>query len=301
MDMSEQIPLFLRQMLAEQYGEEMAGVITEGYGKQRPVTLRVNTLKTDTDTVKDVLTRAGIGFQKVSWSEEALVLENVRESEVRRLDIYEKGMIYLQSLSSMIPPILLKPEAKECILDMAAAPGGKTTQMAALSGGQAQITACEKNFARAQRLRYNLEKQGAAGVLVMNEDARKLDPFFSFDKILLDTPCSGSGTLRVPSSSVEITQELISRSVRTQEELLKKALKLLKSGHEMIYSTCSVLKQENERLLACVLPREKAETVPIKHSVMEEIPQLPTEIPGTLCVCPTEWYEGFFVAKIRKG
>ena len=80
-------------------------------------------------------------------------------------------------------------------------PGGKTTQMAAMTGNQAQITACEKNKARSEKLKYNLEKQGAFGTYVMVEDARKLDDFFSFDRILLDAPCSGSGTVEVRDAS----------------------------------------------------------------------------------------------------
>lgn len=328
--MTAQIPEFLREMLTVQYGEETAEQIMQGYRSRRPVTLRVNTLRTDVAGVRRRLSEAGIRWQEVAWSPEALILDEVREPAVRALDLYENGEIYLQSLSSMIPPLILEPRPGECILDMAAAPGGKTTQMAALTGGAAQITACEKNYARAERLRYNLEKQGAGGVLVMNEDARKLDPFFSFDKILLDAPCSGSGTIfageqsgaagaagaagasgaagvagvagaaGLAGSAVTISRELIDRSVRTQEALLRKALQLLKPGHEMVYSTCSVLHAENERVLGRVLPGAKAQVVPIRHPMVEELPLLPVEIEGTLCICPTERYEGFFVAKIRK-
>ncbi len=292
----QRIPEFLEQMLIGQYGAETAAKISDGCIRRRPVTLRVNTLKAETETVKKALSDAGIHSRTAEWYGEALILEDVREPEVQRLDIYRDGQIYLQSLSSMIPPLFLSPQAGECILDMAAAPGGKTTQMAALSGGKAQITACEKNYARSQRLKYNLEKQGAGTVVVMNEDARKLDPFFSFDKVLLDAPCSGSGTGDVP----RITKELIERSVRTQEALLRKALELLKPGHEMVYSTCSVLREENERILKKVLPGAKARVVPIEHRVMSYLPLLPAEMEGVCCICPTELYEGFFAAKIRK-
>ncbi len=307
--MPAQIPNFLKNMLTTQYGEAAAARIMDGYTRRRPVTLRANTLKTDAAHVRDRLSAAGIGWHEVSWYPDALILDEVREPAVRALDLYENGEIYLQSLSSMIPPLILAPRAGETILDMAAAPGGKTTQMAALSGGAAQITACEKNYARSERLRYNLDRQGAGGVLVMNEDARKLDPFFSFDKILLDAPCSGSGTVYAPPAAGEsgknrdmvITMELIDRSVRTQEALLRKALQLLKPGHEMVYSTCSVLEAENERVLQRILPGAKAKVVPIEHPMFGEIPLLPVRLPGTVCVCPTELYEGFFVAKIRKS
>ena len=135
----------------------------------------------------------------------------------------------------------------------------------------------------------------------MLEDARKLDDFFSFDKILLDAPCSGSGTLKLGAQGLnqKITQELVSRSSKTQEELLKKALKLLKPGHEMIYSTCSILREENEDRVKRVLGRT-AELVPISPDSLPDVPLLPVSLPGTVCVCPDSLYEGFFVAKIRK-
>ena len=299
--MEGQIPLFLQEMLTSQYGEELFQKILSGYEKERAVTLRVNTLKTDVDSVKQCLTDAGISFSGVSWSKEALIIENVREDAVRNLSIYSEGAVYLQSLSSMIPPILLNPQGGECILDMAAAPGGKTTQMAALSGDRAQITACEKNKIRAERLKYNIEKQGASHVYLMVEDARKLDDFFSFDKILLDAPCSGSGTLELREGRLKqkFTKELVTRSAKTQEELLKKALKLLKSGHEMIYSTCSILQEENEKILRRVLGKT-AEILPISQDALPGVPLLPSGVQGTLCICPDERYEGFFVARIRK-
>ena len=130
----------------------------------------------------------------------------------------------------------------------------------------------------------------------MLEDARKLSDYFSFDKILLDAPCIGSGTMSVFDKN--FSKELIERSSKTQEELLTKALKVLKKGGEMIYSTCSILSQENENVLKRVLAKTKAEIIPIEMA--EEIPVLPVQIKGTICVCPTELYEGFFVAKIRK-
>ena len=104
-----------------------------------------------------------------------------------RLDIYKDGKIYLQSLSSMLPPIILEPQEGKDILDMAAAPGGKTTQMAALSNNKAHITACEMNNIRIEKLKYNVEKQGATCVYVMQKDSRQIDDFFSFDQILLDS------------------------------------------------------------------------------------------------------------------
>ena len=291
-----EIPQFLYEMLLEQYGEEITNKIIDGYSKQRPVTLRVNTIKSSKELIENSLEKAGISFKEVNWYKDALIIENVREDEIKKLDIYENGEIYLQSLSSMIPPVILDPKEGENILAMAAAPGGKTTQIASLTNNKVMITACEKNKIRAERLKYNLQKQGVGCTNVMLEDARKLSDFFSFDKILLDAPCSGSGTDNIKEKN--FTKELIERSSKVQEELLRKALKILKTGREMIYSTCSILKQENENILRKVLPKANAEIIPIRP--IEDIPTLPVDIEGTICVCPTESYEGFFVAKIRR-
>lgn len=296
--MKNEIHEFLYELLLNEYGEETASSIIEGYSKERPVTIRVNTIKSNLEKIKQELNKQSILFKTVEWYQDALVIENVREDKVKELEIYKNGEIYMQSLSSMIPAIVLSPKKDENILDMTAAPGGKTTQIAALSNNESMITACEKNKIRAERLKYNIDKQGAKKVNIMIEDARKLSDFFSFDKILLDAPCSGSGTENIYKEN--FTQELINRSVKTQEELLKKALKLLKQGKDMVYSTCSILKEENENILKKVLAKSNAEIVPIEKELLKGIPLLPASLEGVICVAPTYLYEGFFVAKIRK-
>ncbi len=123
-----EVPEFLVKKLEAQYGKEVVEEIIKGYSVKRPVTLRVNTLKTTVEKVKEVLKNMQISFKEVSWSKEALILEEVRENAIQELDLYKNGEIYLQSLSSMLPPIILEPKENADILDMAAAPGGKTTR-----------------------------------------------------------------------------------------------------------------------------------------------------------------------------
>ena len=296
------IPEFLIEMLNKQYGEEITSQILDGYKLDRAVTLRVNTLKTTIEKVEEELNNAGIEFEKIPFSSEAFIIKNVKEKELQELEIYKKGEIYLQSLSSMLPPIILNPKENEDVLDMAAAPGGKTTQIAALTNNNANITACEMNKIRAERLRYNVEKQGASSVYIMNEDARKINDFFSFDRILLDAPCSGSGTLNINDKDLEktFTFKLIEKCQKSQLELLKKAIKILKPGHEMVYSTCSILSCENEDIVEKALKEANAKVVPIEFTGKENLPLLPTKIEGTLCVMPTDLYEGFFIAKVYK-
>ena len=218
------------------------------------------------------------------------------------MDIYKDGKIYFQNLSSMLPPIVVTPKKGESILDMTAAPGGKTTEMACLSNNEALITAVEKDKIRSDRLKYNLNKQGASKVTVLVEDASKLDEFFRFDKILLDAPCSGSGTIDLenPLSYRNFNNNLVLKSIEKQKLLLKKASQIIKDGGEIIYSTCSILKEENECIVNELLKLDNFEIVPIDDNLFCNIPKLPVTIKGTMCVCPNEYYEGFYVAKIRK-
>ncbi len=299
----EIVPKFLIEMLNQQYGEEITSKILEGYSKKRMVTFRVNTLKTSIEKVEKVLKNNNIEFEKVSWSDVAYIVKNVREDTLKELEIYKNGEIYLQSLSSMLPPIVLEPKENTDILDMCAAPGGKTTELASLTNNNANITACELNKIRIEKLKYNIEKQGATSVYIMQEDSRRINDFFSFDNILLDAPCSGSGTLNVEDVNLEktFTEKLIEKSQKAQLELLSKAIKILKQGQEMVYSTCSILNVENEEIVSKILKNNKVEIVPIEFEGKEELTLLPTKIDGTLCVMPTELYEGFFIAKIRKS
>ena len=291
-----EIPLFLIEKIEKQYGKETAKKIEQGLLEENPVTLRVNTIKSSLEKVKNELEKNNIEYENVEWNKDALIIKNVREDEIRKLGIYENGEIYLQSLSSMIPAVVLEPKEKENILDMTAAPGGKTTQIAAIAENKVFITACEKNKIRYDRLKYNIEKHGVKNINIMQEDSRKLSDYFSFDKILLDAPCSGSGTENVFTPN--FSEYLIQKSSKVQEELLTKALTILKPAGEMVYSTCSILKEENEEIVKKVLKKFKAQIIPI--NLPQNIPVLPTSIDGALCVCPTKYYEGFFVVKILK-
>ena len=301
--MESKIPLFLIESLEKQYGKDTTERILDGYNRKRKVTLRVNTIKTSCEEVKIKLSEANIEYEEVAWYKDALIIKNADENDIRKLDIYENGEIYLQSLSSMLPPLLLEPKQGENILDMAAAPGSKTTQIAALTNNESMITACEMNQVRSERLKYNLEKQGVTCTYVMVTDSRRLNDFLSFDKILLDAPCSGSGTIYEEDEKLAktFTQKLVSKSSETQLALLKKAIKLLKPNAEMIYSTCSILECENEQIVQNALKGTNTEIVSIDFENLQDIPYLPTKIAGTMCVCPNELFEGFFIAKIKKN
>lgn len=300
-----QLPAFFEPMLAESYSEEDVERIVAGCDVRRRVTLRRNALLATHEEVANALTEADIQFETVPWYEDAFVITDAREKNLWDLPIYDEGKIYLQSLSSMMPPLTLDVAPGLDVLDMCAAPGGKTCQMAAIGGLKTHITATEMNAPRADKLEYNLRKQGVTNATVMRTDARRLDDFFSFDRILLDAPCSGSGTLRLrdPKMPKRFTEQLVAKSVKSQKALLSKALRLLKPGGILVYSTCSVLKCENEDVVSeCLKGARKQglfEIEPVRFPT-DDLPLLPSKLDGVVTVCPTSEYEGFFVARIKR-
>lgn len=308
MHMEQFIPDFLRPLLQEQFDDATINAIYDGYQQERVTTFRANTLLADRDEIAAALTAADIPYTTVPWYADAFALTQRNERLIWDQDFYEQGKVYLQSLSSMLPPLALGVKPGIDILDMCAAPGGKTTQIAALSGGKAHLTAIEMNGVRAEKLAYNLQRQGARNVNVMKTDARNLDDFFSFDAVLLDAPCSGSGTLDAfnPKVAKRFTPALVQKSCKSQRALLQKALKVLKPGGTLVYSTCSILACENEDMVtACLKTAGKHGSYKVEPIVLpnsQDIPLLPCSLEGAMTVRPTKEYEGFFMCKIvRKG
>jgi len=296
-----QLPAPLTEALAAQYNETDLARIAAGYAAVRRSALRVNPARISREDAARQLAAAGIESEPIAWYDDAMTLAANSESALRETALYQNGDIYLQNPSSMLPPLLLGAQPKEDILDMCAAPGSKTTQLHALCPG-ARITACEKDKVRAERLRYNLHKQGAKNVNVMVADATKLDSYLRFGRIMLDAPCSGSGTVLAarPQSYKAYSAALVKNSAALQSRLLKKALSLLPKGGEMVYSTCSVHKAENEAVVLPFLKRGEAEVIPVPQALRAALPLLPCEIDGALLVCPTEVHEGFFAVKLKK-
>ena len=290
------IPDFLKDKLSNQY--DNINDIIDGYLIDRYTTIRVNTIKSNIDEIKSIFDSENIKYESVSFYKDALVIINKDESDIIKLDVYNEGKIYMQSLSSMIPPIILNPKDNENILDMTAAPGSKTSQIAALADNKCLITAVEKDKYRCERLKYNLEKLGVKKVSVLNKDANLLDDYFLFDKILLDAPCSGSGTLNKENIN-SFSEELINKSIKKQRSLINKAISILKKDGILVYSTCSILREENEDIINEVLKENKVELIKIDNK-FNDILLLKTKIDSTLCIKPTKYFEGFFVAILKK-
>jgi NOL1/NOP2/sun family putative RNA methylase len=307
----QKLPPELVEKLAHSYQPKELDTILAGFMSNRPATLRVNRLKTDVRTVMAIFRDANIKFERVLWYEDALVVKNRREKDLENHPLYRDGHIYLQSLSSMIPPLVLKAVPGSRILDLTAAPGSKSTQMAALMGNDGFILANELNLIRAERLKFNVERQGAAIVAVRRGDGKRPDPKWErqFDAVLLDAPCSGVGLFLMdnPQTYRSWSSRLVSQLVKEQRKLMEAAFRALKPGGTLVYSTCSLIREENEANAAWLLERygdalslEKPDFNLTGAENLQRFETIGQSQGNTLTIIPSAWYEGFFVAKFRK-
>ena len=284
------------ELIKKEYPNDYIDIIN-GLNNKRYETFRINTLKSNKDEIISFLNDNNIEYEISSIYENSFIIKS--DYNLYDTSLLKEGKIYLQSLSSQIPPLCLDLNNSFDILDMCAAPGGKTSLIAALTNNEKSIMAVEQNKIRAEKLKYNLNLLNAkANVLVT--DSTKLDSFFRFDTILLDAPCSGSGTINLSNEKdlKNFSLLLVKNSSIIQKKLLKKAIEILKPGSSMIYSTCSILKEENELVLKDFLN---------KNIILEKIDLnidkdnlLPSILPNVLTIKPNKYFEGFFIAKIKK-
>jgi tRNA (cytosine40_48-C5)-methyltransferase len=299
----KRMPQYLYDSLIEQYDHNIVDNIIKGYMVTRNTTLRVNTLVSDSLEIRNTLWEKNIKLDKASFFDNAFIIKNANEKDFETLDIYKDGKIYLQSLSSMIPPLILNSKEGMKVLDMSAAPGGKTSELVALTNSNIDLTAVEIDEIRYQKLNYNLEKQHCENVKTLNMDARKLSEEEKYDAILLDAPCSGSGTIDLNDKKtyVSFSEKLVTKVSSTQYALLSKAVKLAKPGSYILYSTCSILAKENEDIVLKVMSENPClEVISLDYAKRYNIPTLPCKIKGAIVICPNQLYEGFFVCKLRK-
>ena len=293
--------------LYEMFTPGMVDNIFRGIAEKRLTTLRVNTLKYDIQSLMKYFKEINIKFERVLWYNDALIIKNANEKDIQKLEIYQKGYIYLQSLSSMVPPLVLNPKEGENVLDLTAAPGSKTTQIACLMNGKGHILANELDKLRCERLKYNVQSQGAEIVDVINGRGEKIGDLYpeQFDKVLLDTPCSGEGrfTIYNVQSYKTWSPKTVNDLTKMQRKLFKSAFNALKPNGTLVYSTCTLNKQENEEILQWALDNFKL--LPINIEIKEALyafnEGMSKDLNKAIRILPSKNMEGFFVSKFIKG
>ncbi len=308
LEIKERLPKEFVNNLYEMFTPITVDNILKGIIEKRYTTLRVNTLKYNIQDLMKYFKEKNIKFERVLWYKDALIIKNANEKDIKKLDIYEKGYIYIQSLPSMVPPLILEPKEGEKVLDLTAAPGSKTTQLASLMNGKGYILANELDKMRYEKLKYNVEMQGANIVETINNRGEKIGEQYKeqFDKVLLDTPCSGEGRFTaydVQSYKVWSIKKVKELS-KLQKKLIKSAYTALKQGGILVYSTCTLNKEENEYILNWALENLELKMLEInlqlKEATKASNENLDTSINKAIKILPSKSTEGFFVAKLMK-
>lgn len=238
------MPRRLVRLWIGMYGEAGAERFCAACSEPAPMTLRVNTRLTDRETLAANLRKAGVGVSVPCDALEALRVDGGGNPLKTRW--FKEGHFMVQDLASMLAGRLAAPEPGDLVLDMCAAPGGKATHLAALSGEQAAVIAQDRFLGRIAKIRENCARLSVAGVYPVCGDA--LSPPFragEFDKVLLDAPCSGLGTLRRhPEIKWRATADLSGQLADAQRAMLRKAFELCKNGGLIIYSVCTLTPEE---------------------------------------------------------
>lgn len=282
---------FLIEKLKNTYKEEVVNKIINGLSKKKYSTFRINYIKSSLEEIENYLIDNNIKYEKIVNFDNAFVVD--KKYNLAELDIYKNGKIYLQSLSSMIPVFILEPKENENILDMCASPGSKTTMIQSITNNKVNLTAVELHKSRYEKLIYNLNLQNV-NAYTINKNVLDLDNLLKYDKVLLDAPCSGSGILDINNENYKkyFTDALIKKCISSQMKMIEKASNLLKKGGKMVYSTCSLLKEENENMIEYALK---------KGFSIEKINFLENQNKEFIKIIPDELYEGFFVSSFIKN
>jgi len=274
--------------------------------------IRVNTLKISIKELKSRLEKDW-RLTQVPWCKEGFWIEHRTEDrrDIGNLLEHSLGYFYVQEAASMIPPIILNPKRDAVVLDMAASPGSKTTQLAAIMKNTGIIIANDVDYTRLNALSINLERCGISNAVITLMHGRSFKNLEnSFDYVLLDAPCSGTGTIRKSAKTAEIwNPNMIKRLAGVQKLLIDTAFLCLRKNGILVYSTCSLEPEENEAVVNFLInkyPNAKLEKINLKikrsSAILEfENNRYSKEIKNCLRIWPQDNNtEGFFVAKIKK-
>ncbi len=310
LEVKRKLPRDFIKEIYEIYSPLVCDKILAGLNGERNVSMRVNAIKTNVQEIMKVLKENNIKFERVMWYKDGLILKNANEKQISKLKMYEEGLIYLQSLSSMIPPLVLEPKEGEKILDLTAAPGGKTTEVAALMNNKGYILANEIDKIRCERLKYNVEKQGASIIKINNGKGEKIGEIHKeeFDKILLDAPCSGEGTFLAngPKTYISWSLRTVNELAKLQRKLIKSAYEALKPNGVMVYSTCTINVEEDEKIVDWAIKKLNLKIIDTNFNIEEKctLPiiteNMDKSINKTIKIMPSKNMEGFYIAKLKK-
>jgi len=301
----------LRQIIpAERYE-----AVLDTFVAPRAAGFRVNTLRVTVADAEAALAAEGVPYHRVPWKPDAYYIAAAARPRLLATAIYREQGLYVQNLASMIPPLVLAPEPGERVLDLTAAPGSKTLQMACRMQNTGEIAAVEVIRGRFFKLRDNLTAQGATNVQTYLKDGTKVWRYRPehFDRVLLDAPCSTEGRFHidVPETFAYWSPRKIKEMAHKQQRLLYSAVQCLRPGGSLVYSTCSFAPEENEAVIDKML-RKFGETLrlePLGLDLENMRPPLDEwngrrfkqDLSFARRLLPTAIMEGFFVCKLRKG
>ncbi len=270
--------------------------------------IRVNTLKRP---VKEVISRLEKDwtFEQVPWCKEGFFME----SKHGRLDVGNTvehclGYYYVQEAASMIPPLVLDPKPGDRVIDIAAAPGSKASQMAQMMNNEGILVANDVAGMRLASLGINMQRCGVLNAITTQMAGERIKDM-EFDKVLLDAPCSGTGTIRKSIKTIIMwNPEMIKRLAAMQRKLIMSAYNLVAKGGTLVYSTCSTEPDENEAVVSYLLNNTDAKLEPIELNINRSPAVLEfngTEYRKEVKHCLRLWpqdndTEGFFIAKIKR-
>jgi len=282
--------------------------------------IRVNTLKASVDDIKKRLDERW-NLHEIPWCRQGFWIDfkDGKRFDLGNLIEHHLGYIYIQESASMIPPVVLDPNPGERVLDLCAAPGSKTSQIAMYMQNKGIIVANDVSGMRLKALGMNLQRCGVRNSIItmMQENKflwiKKQNPNIEFDKILVDAPCSGTGTIRKSLRTIKEWNPLsITKLSKIQRNLIDAGFQLLKSGGTIVYSTCTIEPEENEAVVSYLIDKyEDAELLEIDSESLG-IKRTPSIIKfQDLHINPVvkeclrlhpydNNTEGFFIAKIRK-
>ena len=282
--------------------------------KKRPVTIRVNTLKSTKEEIEDILKNLNIKYQKIDFLIDAYMLFDILEKDLWDKDFYKDWKIYLQNISSQIPVNIMDLKKWDRVLDLTAAPWSKTTQISALLNNTWEIIACEKNAIRMEKLKFNIKRLWCKNIQTYKWDVRKIWNLYeenSFDKILADLPCSAEWRINLNNNkSYSFWNEAnIKRNYILQKDILKNTISMLKPGWILVYSTCTIAPEENEAIAHYIVSNfkdMKLEDINLEYKNFR--PWIKSfwkniynkDIVKTIRCLPSGETEWFFVAKFRK-